>query len=164
MPQGHYSRHDVKRAIDRVDRAYGMAKRACGDDLEAQAEWAKYLVVMASGLFEESVKLIFAAYARRTANPRVAAYTAAQLARSNSLRAEDLLHLVRTFDATWAESLDTFLSESPRKDAVNSIVGNRHKIAHGKGHTSSVSLVQVKRWIEPLVEVIEHVLELAEPR
>ena len=47
------------------------------------------------------------------------------------------------------------MDEEGRKDAIDSIMANRHLIAHGKN--SGISLVRVKDYLEKSIEVIEFI-------
>ncbi len=48
-----------------------------------------------------------------------------------------------------------FEDDSSLKDAIDSIMNNRHRIAHGK-HTS-ISVTRVREYIEKSVKVIEFI-------
>lgn len=64
---------------------------------------------------------------------------------------------VRAFDQAWANELEIFLDNdsASRKDAIDSIMANRHLIAHGRN--TSISVARVRDYLDKAVEVIEFI-------
>ncbi len=120
-------------AVRYRQRLDGLFKRiaAFGEDLELQAHWARYLCVLASGFLETSVRSIYGQYARTKSAPNVANYVEGQLKQFQSPKMENILELTRSFSPSWEERLRDAVDGEP-KDAVDSIVANRHNIAHGR--------------------------------
>ncbi|MQB01794.1 MAG: hypothetical protein GEU78_16190 [Actinobacteria bacterium] len=67
-----------------------------------------------------------------------------------------VLDLIGNFDEAWRTMLETRLSDE-QKDAVNSVVANRHRIAHGDN--VGLSLVPMRRYFYRCTEVVELVDE-----
>ena len=64
-------------------------------------------------------------------------------------------NLLASFDSTWPEKVGTEIGDAG-KDAINSVVNNRHNFAHGR--PGSLSLGKMKQYfkqIEKLIEVLE---------
>ena len=57
----------------------------------------------------------------------------------------------------WGEDLDAFLNEDDqrRRNAIDSIMNNRHQIAHGQG--TRISVGSVREYLPGCVEVIEFI-------
>ena len=123
--------------------------------MELQAHWARYLCVLSAGFLENALADVYSSYARSCANPSVANYVEASLGRIQNPKADRFLQIARAFNVEWQESLEHYLSEDGRKDAIDSIMANRHLIAHGKD--SGISLARVADYLGKCVQVIEFI-------
>ena len=121
-------------------------------DFEILAHFAKYLCVLTCGLLETAVHDIYRDYARKRTNPEIANYVSAQLGRFQSPLMENIITLTQQFSENWATTLQN-ATNGELKDAVNSIVKNRHRIAHGE--SCHITIERVKRYYEKVVEVIK---------
>lgn len=79
-------------------------------------------------------------YTQQRAAPPVVPYVTGQLNRFRNPKAEDMVQLVRAFDKDIAGELETFCNGRIK----DSIVGNRHRIAHGRA--SGISMEQIIRY------------------
>lgn len=122
------------------------------EDLELQSHWARYLCILTSGFLETSVRSIYGQYARTKSAPFVANYVDGQLKRFQSPKMENILELTRSFSTDWEERLRDAVEGEP-KDAVDSIVSNRHNIAHGK--SVGITYHTVRRYYGNAIKVIE---------
>ena len=114
-----------------------------GDDLELQANWAKYLCVLVSGYLEVSVKSVFREYAKNKSDPRVFNNVNRNLKFFPNPKMDAILKTTASFDPVWAQKLEKF-SEGEVKDSVDSIVANRNLIAHG-GNVG-ISYIRIKNY------------------
>jgi len=121
---------DVAGAKQRLDRVFGRMKDLPPDP-ELQSHFARYLCVLVSGLLESSIRNLYGQYAKKKAAPDVANFVAVQLREFQNPKMEKILDLARAFNPLWEQELRT-TSEGALKDAVDSIVANRHRIAHGE--------------------------------
>ena len=76
-------------------------------------------------------------------------------------RADEIIKLVSRFDSKWAQELEILLSEDERRTRVNSLLGIRNDIAHGK--SQGVSKRQALEYYDLVVEIIDWVLDRFEP-
>jgi hypothetical protein len=67
---------------------------------------------------------------------------------------EPLCQLVGEFSDAWEKNLRQFIDDE-RRTAINSVMGNRNRIAHGE--STSLGFVQLKTWYEKICEVIEFI-------
>jgi hypothetical protein len=144
---------EVTRYRQRLDALFGRVS-ALSHDLELQAHWARYLCILASGFVEESVRILLSDYVQKRADTTISRYVNAQLDGFQNPKAGKILDLLRAFDIAWAESVEQFLGDE-RKDAIDSIVNNRHQIAHGRN--VGISYVTIKNYYEKAVEVVEFI-------
>lgn len=128
MPENTPLPASVASAKQRLDSLF--AKVGELDDMEMQAHWARYLCVLASGYVETSVRTVLTHYARDKAAPYVVNYVESRLARFQNAKMQKIVDEVARFSPDWASSLANEC-QGERKDAVDSLVANRHLIAHG---------------------------------
>jgi len=58
-------------------------------------------------------------------------YSESQLGKLQNIKTEKLLQLVGAFDPVWRAELENYM-EGARRDALDSVVDLRNKIAHGE--------------------------------
>jgi hypothetical protein len=147
----------VKRRQQKLDRLFAQVAAFVGPagkpDIEMQAQWARHLCVLTSGFIETSVRQIFEDYAKsKTYDARLFSYVSEQLARFQNPRMDAICQLCGTFSADWRAAIEAATAGELR-ESVNSIVSNRHLIAHGED--SGISYVQMKTYYERAVKMLE---------
>ncbi len=142
---------EIIRYKNRLDHLFEKS-REYSDDPEMQAHWARYLCVLISGFLEVSVRITLNSYSLSRSHDNVSNYVGAKLKLFKSPSMSNIIQLVGLFNGEWAEviSLET---EGELKAAVDSIVNNRHQIAHGKD--IGLSLVQISEFYQRSIRVIE---------
>ncbi len=121
---------------------------------------AHHLCVLASGYLERSVVEILNHYVKNRANLQVQRYLQAVTARLTNLKSGKLLDLLGSFDESWKNRAQLFLQSDGRGEAINSLVANRHLIAHGR--SASISFSMVRSWLSRVDEVVDFVYQLTE--
>ena len=125
------------------------------DDLELQAHWAKYLCVLVAGFIENSLEEIFSEFVTDASSPAVARFAKSRLGNIQNPKAQRFIEVAGAFDESWRVGLEAFLEDNGRKDAVDSIIANRHLIAHGG--SSGITLSRVNQYLDKCVEVIDFI-------
>jgi hypothetical protein len=110
-----------------------------------------------SGYIEDCVKELLSGYTNERSPTTVFNYVSAQLKYFRTADTENIGDLVSKFDKAWLISFTAFLT-AERRDAVNSVVGNRHRIAHGLD--VGVTMSQLSQWYPRVNEVIDHLMGL----
>jgi hypothetical protein len=110
------------------------------------------LCVLCSGLIEESLRLMLSDFAQNKSNPQIASYVSARLGDFQNPKFEKIMVLLGSFDSKWREHFEQADSYEI-KDAINSIVSNRHLIAHGG--TAGISIVAFGKYYEFVERFIE---------
>lgn len=124
-----------------LENAILSARNAARDlSAENQARLAQLMTVWACGYLEVTCRDVLRAYAEQRADPSVARFVSHSLTRSRSPRMENIVGLVRLFDKNRANELENF-AEGAIKESVNSIVGLRNQIAHGRPTDISVGRI-----------------------
>ncbi len=127
---------------------------AFGEDPELLSHWAKYLCILVSGYLETALKHYFGEFTRYKSHPYVCNYAVANLGDFMNPKTEKILQLIGTFSRDWKEELERYV-EGERKDAIDSVVANRHNIAHGR--QVGLTIARMKRYFEKSVEVTDFI-------
>ena len=129
------------------------------DSLWVQSHWARYACVFIYGHIEFSVREIVCCFANTRGSPELSRYVAAQLKWFSNAKTVKILDLIRSLDAGWADELLHFITDE-RRDAINSIVTNRNRIAHTPADNLTLTITQVKHWYVKADEVIDKIAEI----
>ena len=126
---------------------------SCDDEL--LAHWARYLCILTSGFLEVSIREIYGEYARTKAAPNVANFVSDQLRRFQNPNMDKILRLTRSFSSEWGKNLENG-TQGELKASVDSIVANRHNIAHGV--PVGITYGAIKRYYENAKKVIDMII------
>ena len=153
---------ELRKQYDGILSLIQSTAAATSGNITLQTHWGKYICVLTAGLLENSIKEIYGEFIRNTAansknSPAVAKYAASTLAIIQNPKAERFVRTARSFSDEWGRQLQTYLNDAngQRKNAVDSIMDNRHRIAHGKNATISVS--RMAGYLKTAAEVIDFI-------
>ena len=121
-------------------------------DFELKSHWARYLCILVSGYLEISVRAIYGKYASDKAHKNVVNYVSSRLERFQSPKMGNIIDLTRAFNPQWAEELENS-TEGELKDSVDSVVANRHNIAHVRN--IGISYTRVRDYYQNTTKVLE---------
>jgi hypothetical protein len=99
-----------------------------------------------------SIRATYNQLARSSASPNVANFVKCQLDDFQNPRMGKITELTKAFNSEWASELESKTAEK-LKDSVNSIVANRHQIAHGRD--VDITYTRIKKYYEDAIRVIE---------
>lgn len=123
----------------RIDRLFDTARGVENDEL--RAELTKYLCVLASGFLEVSCRHILSGYSQKRSSPEIDRFVRSRLSYFRSPTSGNIKQLLSAFDPgcaeRWREGLD-----DEQADALDSIVSNRHLIAHGRSVGLSLHVLE----------------------
>ncbi len=106
-----------------------------------QSRLAQLVAIWASGYLESTVREVVLEYVRGKAHPKIVNYVSSTLDRFANPRMEKILELVGRIDPDASKELGKF-AEGEIQASVNSIVSQRHRIAHGR--PSQLSMAQIE--------------------
>jgi hypothetical protein len=139
-----------------LDRIRSLIRRTKAvPDLELQAHLGRYLCVLVAGFAENAISEVYGDYCEGRASPPVKNYAISQLERVQNPKAQRFLEVARAFSPAWSAELAAFLELDGRKEAIDSIMSNRHLIAHGRMPT--ITVVRVDGYLDRVVAVIEFI-------
>ena len=133
----------IRNLVDRIDAFQG--------DSELQSDLAKYLCISISGFLENSLRIIYSEYANLKSHPNIGNYVDYQLDGFQNANMEKILTLAGSFSQTWRKELED-LTKDTIKSSVDSLIANRHLLAHGE--SVGVTIGAVKRQYRDIVELV----------
>lgn len=111
-------------------------KAAAITDPADQAHWAKYLCVLVSGYIEESLRTLLEQYALTRAAPVIQNYVSRSIGDITNCSINKMRSILARFSHEWEVDfqvrLETHRNADQLKNAVDSVVANRHEIVHGR--------------------------------
>jgi hypothetical protein len=146
---------ELSRQLSQLQQLIEKSGSFSSEDFELQSHWARYICVLAAGFLENALHELYLSYSSSRAHPNVARFVSKSLDSIQNPRSDIFLRVANNFDENWKNTLEAFIDDNGRKEAINSIIGNRHLIAHGK--ISNISLAQIKAYIAKSVEVMDFI-------
>lgn len=138
-----------------LDGLFAKSRQACGDDLEMMSHWARYLCVLAAGLVENAIREIYGDFIVHASSAPVGNYANSQLRQVQNPKTHRILEIAGAFKSEWRSDLEAFVDNGGRREAIDSIMQNRHHIAHG--HYSGITVSRVREYLNRAIEVLEHI-------
>jgi len=139
----------------KIDSIIASADSLDVDD-DMRVHMSKYLCVLCSGFMENVVYHVYGDYVNsKLRKQSVLNYIDTQLAKVNNPNANRLRNIAKSFNIGWEVDLNAFMQLEDRAAAVNSIMRERHKIAHGKD--SDITLLRIKEYFAKCIEVAEFI-------
>lgn len=147
---------ELEKQYKQIIRLIDSTRESCGDNLELQGHWGKYVCILAAGFLENAISQVYIPLVTSSSSPSVSNFTQRILEKIQNPKSHRFIETARSFKKEWGDDLENFLNtEDDLKDAIDSIMRNRHLIAHGKN--TSVSVVKVKEQLEKCVFIIEYI-------
>lgn len=146
---------NLNRELDRLDNLFEQTAVASRHTIEMQAHWARYLCIICAGFIENGIAELYGEFVKSAASEPVARFAGRSLSRIRNPKTGKFLETAEAFNKKWKEDLKLFTEEEGRKEAIDSIMTNRHRIAHGKN--SDISIVRLKEWFSKSLEVLDYI-------
>ncbi|WP_016953387.1 HEPN domain-containing protein [Anabaena sp. PCC 7108] len=132
---------------------------------EIQSEWSKYLCILVSGFIEESLRVLLEKYCENKASPNIQKFVTKQIQDITNCKTSRITEILGKFSLIWESEFTNKIQEKSKidgeiKTAIDSVIINRHKIAHGKSIGMSYQNISnyynnVKKAVEILEEIIK---------
>lgn len=146
---------ELSRQLQRINTLLKKVDEATGMDIEMQSHWSKYICVLCAGFIENAISGIYSDFVDSASNNHVANYAKSNLSKIQNPKTAKFVETARAFKESWASDLENFVAIDGRKEAVDSIMQNRHLIAHGKD--SGISIVRLKEWLKKSVDILDFI-------
>jgi hypothetical protein len=121
-------------------------------DNEVKSCLAKYLCVVVSGFLETSIRDIYSDYAENKSHENVTSFVTISLKSFQSPKMGNILLLTEAFSGDWKLELEK-KSIGEIKDSIDSLVDNRHHIAHGRD--VGITYDSIKKYYKNTVKLLK---------
>jgi len=142
---------DVVREKQRLDATFSLVEQM-PLDAELLSHWAKYLCVLTCGFIENSLRVILRHYTAMHASECVADFVWTRIEGLTNLNDEKIGQILGAFDPGWRDRFQAMRSQE-QKDAIDSVIANRHQIAHGR--SVALTLARMKQYYNDISKVIK---------
>jgi hypothetical protein len=156
LPQ---ARTEIARLRKSLDDLFERADKQ--DDLEVQADMAKYCCLRLTGFLEQSLLIIGIELIRQKSSGRPQDFALSFLDKSFNPSPGAILTYVNRFSSTWKEEVDSLLKQDERATELAALVGTRNLIAHGKNQ--GIGMKRVREHRTNVDDLIDHLLDLFHP-
>lgn len=135
-----------------LEQQFKLAELESEDEVKSLL--ANFLCVRTSGLLETFIKGRISDYLDKKVTKEVKRYISLKMKDITSLNANKIVSVLDTFSKSWAISFQSYIdSHEQEKNSLNSIISNRHNIAHGQ--KSSVTFTNMKQYYVDIKAVIK---------
>ena|SRR6266542_3034044 len=148
-----------------IDSAISKAKALASTiaDLEVHAFFARYIVVFASGVYEDCIEYLFTEFAKKYGNAEIAFFMSKMLHfhfRNPEYGA--LKGWLKYINSDYGDELDRQLAGTVGcKDALDSMVNNKNEVAHGKNCLATLGDVEkFHQRVLPIFDAVEDLLAI----
>lgn len=144
----------VNSRLQFVDETLKEAANVSSANPQLAAALSSFGVVIASGVYEDCVEHMFGVRAAMSADAKLQAYVKSsldQLFRNPSF--DDVANVLKRFDEDDFKSFRAGVTLAA-KESLNSIVTNRHQVAH-KGQYANATLGDATKYLGEAREVLE---------
>lgn len=149
---------ELKKQSEKILALIKTAEDSFEEDDELRSHMAKYICILCSGFLENVVHNIYSDYIRKeTTSPSVISFSTIILSKIQNPNSEKFREIAKNFRPEWESELKLFLQDEERSAALNYIIKDRHKIAHGKD--SDITLSRIRQYHKKTVEVVEFLEE-----
>ena len=152
-------RAEVRRLRQRLDATFKRVNLTPADT-ELQSDFSRYLCVLVSGYVETAVTELILEHSRNNSSPTIQMYVESRTQRLTNLNCERLEQLLGQFNPDWRAAIASILVDE-KKDALNSVVSLRNKIAHGG--SVGVTYQRISEYYNQIKPIIDLVADLCVP-
>jgi hypothetical protein len=123
---------------------------------EMRSHMAKYICILCSGFLENAIHYIYSDYIRNeTTSAPIISYSTISINKVQNPNSDKFKEIAKNFNPDWEVELREYLQDEERSAAINYIIRDRHKIAHGKD--SDITLARIKEYHLKTVDVIKFI-------
>ena len=130
-----------------------------------QSDWSKYLCILVSGYIEESLRVLLEQYSKNHSSSHIQNFISQEIKNITNCKTSKIENILSKFSPAWKDYfIDQMSSKSEKSDeiknSINSIIANRHQIAHGKNVNLSYSSVSnYYKNVKKAVDILENIIK-----
>lgn len=144
----------------KLDKLFQEVSKIEEED-EIKSHLAKYLCVQASGYLENVIKELIAEYHDSTCKKETASFVNNKVKHLSNLNEDALIGFLKSFNDNWVDKYTRTITEK-QIASLNSIISQRHLIAHGNGNNSNISfgrMIQYYRDLKDIVGILRNIIK-----
>lgn len=147
---------ELVRQSDRIVKLIDDAEKLFDEDDEMRSHMAKYICVLCSGFLENAVYHIYTEYVRsQTPSEPVRLFLSETLRKILNPNSDKLRSIAKQFCSSWETDLKDYIQIDDRATAINYIIKERHRIAHGQD--SDITLARVRNYHTKALQVVKFI-------
>lgn len=133
-------------------------------NLADKSEWSKYLCILVSGYIEESLRVLLEAYSATRASTNIQNFISKQIKGITNCKTNKIIDVLSKFNPVWGSDFASQIAAKSSiadeiKNSIDSIVDNRHAIAHGKNTGISYpTVLNYYNSVKKAVDVLESII------
>ena len=141
----------VRQYIKELDDQFQLVKKTKDDEIKSML--TQYLCIRVSGLLETFIKCRISDYALGRVPKEVKRFISGKFKDITNLRSEKLLNVLDSFSNDWFIDFNEHINDNAQqKTSLDSVVTNRHNIAHGQHQ--NISFKSMEQYYEDVKAVI----------
>jgi hypothetical protein len=147
----------AQKLIHTIDDSINNINKLNNIDEKTKTYLAKYLVVIISGIFEESIKIILLNWVQTNSSKELYPYIEIKIRKNfRNPKMENIKKLLKDFNVDWFLPIGKL--EANKTDALDSIVNQKNALAHGVD--TSITLNEIIDYYTRAKEVIKEIDKL----
>jgi RiboL-PSP-HEPN len=147
------------------DRVLNVIKLGVGipiDNTDLLGHWGRYSCIVCAGYLEVALRQVIRDYVSGKATKEIQSYVLRDIESIQNPKAERFVSVMRSFNDDWALEMEKFfLNNQASKEAIDSLMANRHLIAHGR--PCAISFGRVKDYFSSADKAIQRMSEILPP-
>jgi hypothetical protein len=146
---------ELRKQSEKIISLIEIAEATFDEGDEMRSHIAKYVCILCSGFLENAIHHIYSDYVKsQTTIPSLISFATISLNKIQNPNSERFRTIAKCFKPEWEPLLSAFLQDDERSAALNYIITDRHKIAHGKD--SDITLTRIREYHIKTVEVVKY--------
>jgi hypothetical protein len=153
-----YGRDEVARRRQKIAAAFSAIAGAAVES-ELLSHYSRYLCVLVSGYFEQSVKELVVQYCRARSPRQIVRYVNGQISLLRNINKEKLKNLIESLDPDWWQELAA--RRESELEALDSVATVRNAISHGQD--TGITMITVKQYYAQIDELLRDICDWLDP-
>lgn len=134
---------NLKKKIDEVD------------DDEVKSSLLKLFCIRTAGLLEVFLKTRISEYSKGKVPKEINRFMTAKFKDITNLKSTKFIDVLNSFSVEWSDNFKDYLEEHEQeKDSLDSIISQRHNIAHGQ--SSNIGQVAMGQYFEDVKHIVTY--------
>lgn len=154
-----YGREEVTRKRQKLNSAFNAVSGA-GLESELLSHYSRYLCVLISGYFEQSVKELVVQYCRDRSASQIVRYVNGQISQLRNVNREKLKNLMESLDPEWWQVL--LRDREAELDTLDSVAAIRNAISHGLD--TGITMATVIQYFSQIDELLSDICDRLDPK